>query len=80
MRAAIDKWMRANVVRFVDSCGEVNATTMVEIWDFECSTGSATLDADHMAWSVAVEIAVEHEDRSGKAPAYVARLRQGKKG
>lgn len=50
--------MRANVARFVDGkTGEVDATLMVETWDIETQDGAATLDGDHPAWDVAVEVA-----------------------
>jgi hypothetical protein len=58
----IRKWMAANASRFVDACGEVNSTEMVEAWDREQSTGGATLDSNHPAWDVAVIVAEKHEN------------------
>ena len=57
------KWMRVNAPRFVDECGEVNATAMAEAWDVECSTGEATMSEHHPAWDVAAEVAGEYEGR-----------------
>lgn len=53
--------MRLSVHRFVDECGEVNCTDMVEEWDRQCSTGEATLDEQHPAWDLAVTVAEEFE-------------------
>lgn len=70
----IKRWMRRNVSRFVDaSCGEVNCTEMVEAWDREASTGSATLDADHIAWECAVDVAAGYEVRIAQERAIVRR-------
>lgn len=63
MTSDIKRWMWRNVERFLDSCGEVNATAMVEAWDHECSTGEATLDSEHEAWTIAVDVALAHERR-----------------
>jgi hypothetical protein len=60
---AIRVWMSNNVHRFVDECGEVNCTMMVETWDSECSDGESTLDPFHEAWHVAVKVAEEYEKR-----------------
>lgn len=53
----IKKWMTSNVSQFVDECGEVNTTAMVESWDAICSSGDATLDSLHPAWFIADEVA-----------------------
>lgn len=63
MERAIKKWMSANAGRFVDECREVNCTAMVEAWDREESTGDTTLDPDHPAWDIAVEVATVVEKR-----------------
>lgn len=64
-RAQIARWMRNNVVNHVDGVtGEVNCTALVEEWDRECAGGGATLDPDHVAWEVAVEVADAHATRS----------------
>jgi len=55
-RREIKAWMRRNVKNFVDECGEVNYTSMVEAWDRECADGGATLDPNHVAWEVATEV------------------------
>lgn len=55
-RREIKAWMKRNVKNFVDECGEVDYTSMVEAWDRECSDGAATLDPDHVAWEVATEV------------------------
>lgn len=57
----IRKWMRANVSEYVDECGEVNCTQMVEAWDHMCGSGEETLDETHEAWDIAVEVAAEYE-------------------
>lgn len=57
----IRKWMKANVSEYVDECGEVNCTEMVEAWDAECGSGEDTLDPDHPAWDIAVEVSEEYE-------------------
>ena len=63
-RAQIARWMRDHVVDHVDGVtGEVNCTALVEEWDRECAGGGATLDPDHVAWEVAVEVAEAHEKR-----------------
>ena len=54
--------MRRNAYRFVDQCNEVNCTLMVEEWDAEEADGEATLDADHPAWDIAVEVAEAHKE------------------
>lgn len=54
---SIKKWMLLNMDRFVDpQTGEVNCTSMVETWDIECANGDATLDPDHEAWDIAVQV------------------------
>jgi hypothetical protein len=55
-RASIARWMRAHAAEHLD-CGEVNLTSLVEAWDSECADGAQTLDPDHLAWDVAVEVA-----------------------
>lgn len=56
--AAIAQWMRAHKSEHVDrTTGEVNLTALVEAWDRACADGSATLDPDHAAWEIAVEVA-----------------------
>jgi hypothetical protein len=60
-RAQIARWMRDHVADHVDGVtDEVNCTTLVEEWDCECADGGATLDPDHVAWEVAVEVAEAH--------------------
>lgn len=57
----IHTWMTLNVAYFVDECGEVNCTQMVEEWDSRFAGGEATLDSDHPAWDIAVKVAEEYE-------------------
>lgn len=57
----IRKWMRENAKDFIDECGELNCTGLVEAWDNECSTGEATLDESHIAWDIAIEEMKNHE-------------------
>ena len=57
-RQQIARWMRAHKSEHVDRLtGEVNLTALVEAWDRACADGGATLDPDHIAWEVAVEVA-----------------------
>lgn len=60
-RLQIKKWMLLNVERFIDECREVDCTKMVETWDIECDSGAATLDENHIAWDVAIEVAEKVE-------------------
>lgn len=53
----IAAWMRSRKSEHIDDCGDVNLTSLVEAWDSACSTGCATLDSEHPAWSIAVEVA-----------------------
>ncbi len=55
--------MRRNAAQYTD-CGEVNCTELVEAWDSECASGGDTLDSDHVAWTIAVEVADEIERRN----------------
>jgi hypothetical protein len=57
--------MQDNLPRFIDECNEVNATLMVETWDIECSSGSGTINPQHIAWDIASEISqnYEYQDR-----------------
>jgi hypothetical protein len=58
IRQQIARWMRAHKGEHVDRLtGEVNLTALVEAWDRACADGGATLDRDHIAWEVAVEVA-----------------------
>jgi hypothetical protein len=50
--AAIRRWMLAHSAEHTHG-GELNLTELVEAWDRECSTGGATLDMDHEAWTIA---------------------------
>jgi hypothetical protein len=59
---AIRAWMRAHVSDFVDQCGEVNCTHLVEAWYSECASGGDTLDPNHPAWDCAAEVALWHEE------------------
>lgn len=60
--ANIRIWMQGQVDQYVDAkTGEVNCTALVEAWDAECSTGESTLDPDHIAWDIAVDVAVAYE-------------------
>lgn len=53
-----------NVDNFIDnSTGEVNCTALVEAWDRQCDSGEATLDENHIAWEVAVEVAEKVENK-----------------
>ena len=63
---AILRWMRNNVEDYIDTqTGEINCTSMVEAWDSEESTGSATLDdPQHIAWDVAATVAGEYEKKN----------------
>ena len=54
-RYEIKKWMLFNADRFMES-GELNLTKIVEAWDIECDSGEATVDSDHPAWEVALEV------------------------
>jgi hypothetical protein len=58
---AIKAWMQRHVSEYVDECGEVNATKLVEAWDFECASGQDTLDPDHIAWDIGADVATEYE-------------------
>lgn len=60
----IKNWMKIYVENYVDECDEVNCTRMVEDWDISCGTGSETLDPNHIAWDIAVEIANQYEKNS----------------
>lgn len=62
-RRLIKAWMRSQVCAYVDACGEVNCTLLVEAWDSERSTGESTLDPHHIAWELAVEVAEEYEQK-----------------
>lgn len=62
-QAAIRSWMRAHVEDHVDDCGDVNATKLVEEWDFECASGGDTVDPDHIAWDIGAEVADEYESK-----------------
>ncbi len=53
---AIAGWMRAHVEEHFDGV-DVNLTTLVEAWDYECASGGDTLDETHPAWDVAVRVA-----------------------
>ena len=56
-RQQIAHWMRAHKAEHVDRLtGEVNLTALVEEWDRACADGGATLDRDHIAWDIAVEV------------------------
>ena len=67
-RREIRAWMVRNVDRFVDrTCDVVNATKMVEAWDQEIGTGEETLDSEHVAWEVAIEVAGLEEKRLDRA-------------
>ena len=57
MSRVIYIWMRNNVGRFVDECGEVDCTGLAEAWDRECADGAQTLDPKHEAWDVAIDVA-----------------------
>ena len=62
-RYEIKKWMLLNADRFLDKqTNELNTTLMVETWDLECASGKDTLDSDHIAWSIAVDVS-EHLDK-----------------
>ena len=57
-KSSIRNWMLENIEEFVDEkTGEVDCTDMVETWDREVCDGEQTLDGDHIAWSIAVEVA-----------------------
>jgi hypothetical protein len=63
----IRAWMNANVRQYVDEdCNLVNMTLLVEAWDSECSTGISTLDNNHPAWDIVLDIAQKYEDRCKK--------------
>ena len=54
---AIRKWMKANYVDHIDPLtNEINATSLVEAWDHACADGSQTLDPNHIAWDIAVDV------------------------
>jgi hypothetical protein len=58
---SIKAWMKRNVSRFVDVCGEVNCTALVEAWDAQEANGSETLDNMHPAWDIAVDVGEWYE-------------------
>lgn len=61
----IQLWMMRNIKDHIDSkTGEVNCTSLVEAWDNECSTGEATLDEDHPAWDIAVEVEEDYMEHA----------------
>jgi len=68
---AIRRWMVANVEKFIDECGEVNATAMVEAWDLACGQGGDTLDPDHVAWEVAAQVSEQEYKRRTGSPLHV---------
>jgi hypothetical protein len=54
----IRTWMRTHRGDHADrKTNEVDCTALVEAWDHQQSTGMATLDPDHIAWDIAVEVA-----------------------
>lgn len=53
----IRAWMRAHRSEHIDECGELNCTSLVEAWDRDNDAGDATVDPDHIAWEIAVELA-----------------------
>jgi hypothetical protein len=57
----IRKWMKLHLYNYVDECDEVNTTKMVEEWDASCGSGEETLNPDHIAWDIAVEVARGYE-------------------
>ena len=59
MTKSIRSWMREHASEHVDECGEVNCTSLVEAWDSACASGGDTLDPNHEAWDIAVEVANE---------------------
>ncbi len=61
-KSQIRKWMRTNAKRFVES-GEVNCTQLIEAWDDECADGETTLDLDHIAWDIAVDVSIDYTER-----------------
>lgn len=64
-KSTIRAWMRLNAADHTDGrTGEVNCTSLVEAWDAEKGSGEETLDPDHPAWEVAVEVARAAGDRS----------------
>ncbi len=52
-RAWMRKWLTRNAPRFLDECGEVNLTALVEAWDRETADGTLSLDPSHPVWEVA---------------------------
>ena len=56
-KSSIRNWMLEHIEEFIDeNTGEVNCTDMVEGWDREISDGEQTLNPDHIAWDIAVEV------------------------
>jgi len=56
-KKAILDWMKRNKSSYIDyTTNEVNYTWLVEAWDLEESTGSSTLDPNHIAWEIALTI------------------------
>jgi hypothetical protein len=54
---AIKTWMYAHLHEHIDKqTNELNCTSLVEAWDSECSTGNETLDMNHIAWDIAIDI------------------------
>ncbi len=52
-------WMQMHVMDHVDaSTGEINRTSLVEAWDHAEGTGDETLDPNHDAWDIALDVTV----------------------
>lgn len=68
----IRRWMKIFVGNYVDECNEVDCTKMVEDWDSLCGTGEETIDPDHIAWDIAVEVADEYLAACGHENTYVS--------
>ena len=53
----IRTWMRKHASKHVDrDTDELNHTSLVEAWDFHEGDGKATLDSNHPAWDIALEV------------------------
>jgi hypothetical protein len=53
----IRRWMLAHGTEHIDNrTNELNMTSLVEAWDEAEGTGEETLDENHIAWEIAVDV------------------------
>ena len=56
----IRSWMLANAHKHIDpKTREVDMTALVEDWDRSCASGKDTMNTEHEAWYVAVDVCDE---------------------